>query len=308
MSPSDPLLQTQVDRSDEHQDFRVAIYARTSSKRQTQGYSLQAQIKRCVERSKKLGWRVEFVYRDEAESGADTDRPMFQQMLQTAKKGAFDVVMFWKLDRFSRSLMHAVKLEAELRESDVYLYSVTEQINTTTPTGRFNFRNIASAAEFERDMIRERTRVGLNELADQHKWPNNTPPLGYDLTSENRLSINEEEAQLVKNIFSWYTELRSMPDVAAKLNRQGISTRAGGEWTARAVGDILRNEIYRGQYELADVSTHVPEYQIIDMETFQKVTEIRTRFQSDHSKQSMPDTRKKQAIDRIKTEYQQYLQ
>jgi len=224
-------IRERVNESNGSESLRAAVYARTSSTSRAHGYSLDEQVKRAVDRCQSLGWEVAFVYRDEAESGKDTDRPMFQTMLDAAKKRAFDVVVFWKLDRFSRSLMHAVQLEAELREYDVYLYSVTEQIDTTSATGRFNFRNLASAAEFERDMIKQRTRIGLNGLAEERKWPNDNPPLGYSLTDENRLEIEEEESNLVTDIFEMYIEERSMPDVASKLNQRGDRTSEGGEWT-----------------------------------------------------------------------------
>lgn len=302
------LIRERVAEGDESRQLKAAVYARTSSKSQQHGYSLDAQVRKCVDRCNSLGWEVCFLYRDEAESGKDTDRPMFRMMLSAAERQAFDVVVFWKLDRFSRSLMHAVQLESMLREHDVSLYSVTEQLNTTTATGRFNFRNIASAAEFEREMIRQRTQMGLNKLASERKWPNDSPPLGYELDSEGKLTIVEEEAELVSEVFNSYIKERSMPDVAMLLNERGIRTQEGGEWTARAVGDILRNEIYKGLYEVGDVTEHVPEYQIIDEELFEKVTSIRHRFQRSQpsSKPSMSDERKEKAIQRIRAMYREY--
>ncbi len=300
-------IRERVTENGEAEQLRAAVYARTSSQNQKYGYSLDAQVRRTVDRCESLGWEVGFVYRDGAESGKDTDRPMFKRMLSAAEKRVFDVIAFWKLDRFSRSLMHAVQLESDLREYDVSLYSVTEQIDTTSPTGRFNFRNIASAAEFERDMIRQRTQMGLNELASERKWPNDSPPLGYELDSEGKLIIVEDEKQLVVEIFDLYIEERSMPEVALILNDRGSQTQNGGEWTARAVGDILRNRIYIGQYEVADVSEHVPEYQLINSDVFEQVEEIRHRFQQDESsKPSMSDPRKEQAIQRIREMYDEY--
>lgn len=300
-------VRERVTESDETEQLQAAVYARTSSKNQEYGYSLDAQVRQSVDRCDSLGWDVRFVYRDGAESGKDTDRPMFQKMLSAAEQQVFDVVVFWKLDRFSRSLMHAVQLESKLREHDVSLYSVTEQIDTTSATGRFNFRNIASAAEFERDMIRQRTKMGLNALAVELKWPNDSAPLGYELDSEGRLSIVEDEERLVNEIFELYINERSMPEVARILNEREQRTQTGGEWSPRAVGDILRNEIYKGSYDVADVSEHVPEYQIVDDVTFEEVISIRHRFQRDQaSKPSMSDSRKERAIDRIREMYRGY--
>lgn len=300
-------VRERVAEKDESEQLRAAVYARTSSKNQEYGYSLDAQVRRSVDRCESLGWDVCFIYRDGAESGADTDRPMFKKMLSAAEKRAFDVIVFWKLDRFSRSLMHAVQLESELREHDVSLYSITEQIDTTSATGRFNFRNIASAAEFERDMIRQRTKMGLHELASERKWPNDSAPLGYELDSEGKLSIVDEEEGLVVEIFEMYIEEQSMPEVAETLNERGHRTQTDGEWSPRAVGDILRNEIYKGKYEVAEVSEHVPEFQIIDDETFEEVRSIRYRFQQGGaSKSAMSDSRKERAIKRMRGMYRSY--
>jgi len=296
-----------VTESSDTEQLRAAVYARTSSKSQEFGYSLDAQVQQSVRRCESLGWAVCFIFRDEAESGKNTDRPMFRKMLNAAEKQAFDVVVFWKLDRFSRSLMHAVQLESKLREHGVRLYSVTEQIDTTSAAGRFNFRNIASAAEFERDMIKQRTEMGYHRLASEYRWPNGSPPLGYELDSENRLVVTDDEAELVVAIFRMYVEQRSMPDVAQSLNEEGISTKSGSGWTPRAVGDLLSNPIYKGRYEVADVSEQVPEYKIVDTDLFEEVTSIRHRFQTgNESKSPMPDSRKHKAIKRMREMYREY--
>src|SRR6056297_325844 len=96
------------------EEFKAVIYARTSSLNQKFGYSLDEQVRQCWERCLMLDWKVTRIFKDEAESGDDTDRPQFQQMMALARGGDFDIVVFWKLDRFSRSILHAVELEREL--------------------------------------------------------------------------------------------------------------------------------------------------------------------------------------------------
>jgi site-specific DNA recombinase len=251
---------------------------------------------------------VVFIYRDEAESGKDTQRPMFKEMLSCAERGGFDVLMFWKLDRFSRSLMHAVQLEAQLRKEKVALYSVTEQIDTTSAPGRFNFRNIASAAEFERDMIQERTRMSLQALAAEHKWPNNTPPLGYRITSDGRLEVIEKDRDLVVTIFNMYQRKQSMPAVATELNKEGIEMRDGARWTPRSVGDILRNEIYTGHYSVGNISDYVEDYRIISEEQYEVVKEIRHRFQRGERREAMPSSRKEPIANKMFRQYCEYLE
>jgi len=256
-----------------------------------------------------LGWTITFVFKDEAESGKDTDRPMFQKLMRAAEERQFDVIVFWKLDRFSRSLMHAVQLEDEFRTYDVGLYSVTEQIDTTSAAGRFNFRNIASAAEFERDMIQQRTQMGLRALALDHKWPNDKPPLGYSRLPSGKLRVEEREAALVRQIFELYLQERSMPSVAEKLNSTTSTTKAGNEWSTRAVGDILRNKLYVGKYEVGDVDDYVSEYRIVSDDVFERVTETRYRYRTGYGKRNeMPVSRKDRIVERVLESYEEYLQ
>jgi site-specific DNA recombinase len=299
----------QPKRTSELEDVRAAIYVRTSSTSQRFGHSIDEQVRQCLQRCQHRNWDVVYVFRDEAESGKDGDRPMFQEMMHKARSGCFTVVVFWKLDRFSRSLLHAVQLEAELRDENVALHSVTEQIDTTTSAGRFNFRNIASAAEFERDMIRDRSQMGMKGLALNGQWPNDQPPLGYQRAEDGTLEIDESEADLVREIFERYIEVKSMPQVADKLNQREITTKKGGEWTPRAIGDILGNELYVGTYEAADVSNHYEQYRIVDDELFTRANETRRRFRSDdQSRQKpMPEDQKRTAVDKMESMYSDFL-
>lgn len=287
---------------------RAAIYARTSSPSQRFGHSIDEQVRQCVQRCQTQAWEIHHVFRDEAKSGKDTDRPMFQQMLKRAKQGAFDVLLFWKLDRFSRSIHHAVRLEKQFREWGVALHSVTEQLDTTTPAGQFNFRNIANAAEFERDMISQRTKMGHAARAAEGKWPNGTPPLGYETRTDGRLHIVEEEAELVQEIFRKYVELRSMPAVINWLDDNKCTGSVAKVWSPDAISVILRNQLYLGQYVIGEVEKEIPEYRIISDEQFDEATRIRTRFRSGFGKRStMEIERKKARISQVTAQYEAWL-
>jgi site-specific DNA recombinase len=268
----------------------AAIYARTSASKPDYHYSIDEQVTRCWNRCNQHDWDVKFVFRDEAESGTDTDRPAFQEMLQKAKLGCFDVVVFWKLDRFCRSLTDLVNTEKELDSKGVALQSVTEYIDTASPVGRFNFRNLASAAELESDLTSQRVQIGMHGMAKEHRWPNNQPPLGYTLNDDQTLEINEEEAGLVRRIFRMYLEHRSMPSVAYKLNQKEIRTKKGNEWSRVTVKKVLSNKLYRGHYQLGEYEETVPEYRILDDDLFEAVVETRYRFQ--HEKGEMSEKRK----------------
>jgi site-specific DNA recombinase len=310
LSPSSNSTQSHVSENEESEAEKAAIYARTSSRNQIHGYSIDEQVRSCWERCDMMGWEVVRVFRDEVESGKDVDRPMFQEMMSAAKTGVFDVVVFWKLDRFSRSLMHTVNLEEELSSLGVGLHSVTEQIDTTSPAGRFNFRNIANAAEFEREMIRQRTQMGHHAMALDHKWPNDKPPLGYDRMENGKLEINED-AELVRRIYRMYLEVESMPQVAYELNEEEVKPENSvvQEWKTKHVSDILKNEIYTGQYQVADVDDYVPEYRILEDELFEDVVATRHRFQQGRNEsEKIPKKRKEDAVSGIVSDYLEYIQ
>jgi site-specific DNA recombinase len=223
-------------------------------------------------------------------------------LLKKAKQGRIDVVIFWKLDRFCRSLSDLVQIEEQLSEFDVGLQSVTEYIDTTSPVGRFNFRNLASAAELESDLTSQRVKMGMHGLAKDHKWPNKYPPFGYRKTETDQLDPIPAEAKWVRRIFRMYLEERSMPQVAFLLNRAGLSTKKENEWTRQAVNTVLSNEIYRGEYTLAGYEDQVSEYRILSDALFSEVERVRYRFQSNTE---MNPKRKQSKAERLLDQYKQ---
>lgn len=291
------------------EDLTAAIYVRTSSVKQQHGFSLDEQIRQCWSRCEELNWTVSHVYRDEAVSGKDVDREMFQEMLSGAENGWFDVILVWKLDRFSRSLMHAVQLERQLRDWGVGLHSITEQIDTTTPTGRFNFRSISSASELERDLIRQRSQAGMRGLAAERKWPNNNPPLGYQVQKDKTLSPVPEEADLVREIFRRYIDLKSMPELAEELQTRSSIADRGRQWTRYAVSKILKNKLYIGQYQVADVDAYVEDYQLIENDLFERASDVRNRFQRENeaARPNMDRKRKKRYSESVTKQYAEFL-
>jgi len=283
----------------------VAIYARVSTVTQTFGYSLDEQIRQCRERCDIMGWHVQYIFKENGKSGGNLDRPRFQSLIKGAELGCFDIVVFWKLDRFARSLVDLINIERVLKQFGVSLYSITEQIDTTSPVGRFNFRSLASAGELEKEMIRERTRMGMKALAIQHKWPGRTPPLGYQRGEDGRLIIDTNEVKIVKKIFKLYIKLKSMPDVAFVLNKRNIKTKKGNPWNTMAVKTILTNQIYIGNFKIKDFEDYVKEYRIIPNKIFQETQILRNRYRE--RKNVMPKNRKTQIVDKFINEYKRYL-
>jgi site-specific DNA recombinase len=222
-------------------------------------------------------------------------------MLKRARQGRIDVVVFWKLDRFCRSLKDLVTTAERLSDYDVSLQSVTEYIDTTTPVGRFNFRNLASAAELESDLTGQRAQMGMYGLAREGKWPNASPPLGYTRNDDGTLELCDRERTLVERIFRLYLETKSMPEVAYQLNSDGERTNNGGEWCRQSVKRILSNELYVGRYCVAEFETRIEEYRLIEDPLFDAVTNVRYRFQ--YSKERMSHGRKQSKADQVKAAY-----
>jgi len=285
--------------------LRAAIYARVSSVSQINGYSLNEQIRICRKRCEVMKWKVRYVFREAGQSAKNADRPKFQMMLKKAERGLFNVLVFWKLDRFCRSLIDVVNFERVLKEHGVQLCSVTENLNTTSAYGKFTFQIIAIAAELERGLIRERSRLGMKGLAKSGRWPNATVPLGYQKRKDGTLKIYTKEATLVKKIFRMYTKLRSMPETAFQLNKMNIKTKQGNEWTATAVKRILDHRLYVGIYEVSDIIENFPEYRIIDDKIFDKAQKL--RYRAKKVREAMPFERKKGVVNRIFDEYLAFL-
>jgi site-specific DNA recombinase len=221
-------------------------------------------------------------------------------MMEKAGEKRFDVVVFWKLDRLCRSLVDTVNTEKILSGHDVSLCSVTEYIDTTTSVGRFNFRNLASVAEFEREIIGERARMGLHELAKQHRWCNSHPPYGYRINTDGTLSVSKAEAKTVNWIYRQYQKTQSMPQIAYELNLRGVKIGKRGKWSTQDIKIILSNKLYIGEYSVAGYSDTIPEAKIIDNQLFEEAQKIRHRYQIPGAvRKKMPVNRRQDKLDNL---------
>jgi DNA invertase Pin-like site-specific DNA recombinase len=147
--------------------MRVAIYARVSTASQTVDNQTQE-----LERLAALrGWTIVATYRDEGISGAKgrDGRPALDQMLKAATRREFDLIAVWSIDRLGRSLQHLVTTVNDLHAQGVQLYFHQQAIDTTTPSGKLMFGVFSSFAEFERDLIRERIKLGVERARKEGK-------------------------------------------------------------------------------------------------------------------------------------------
>ncbi len=197
-------------------------------------------------------------YDDGGFTGANTERPALQRLLADIEAGAVDCIVVYKVDRLSRSLMDFANLLALFDKQQVTFVSTTQNFNTTNSMGRLTLNILLSFAQFEREMIAERTRDKMGAARKRGKWLGSRPCYGYYGDREKkRLVVLEEEAERVRAIFGLYLRLGSVNAVAQRLNELGwekklYRTKAGreiggGEWRDKDVHLVLRNPTYLGK-------------------------------------------------------------
>jgi len=178
------------------------------------------------------GWIVSSErYHDYGFSGGNTDRPALQRLLADAKNGIIDTIVVYRLDRLSRSLIDFLRIHEDLERWGVGLVSVTEHMNTTTPHGRMMVNVLLSFAQYERELIGERTRDKMSAARKLGRWTGGMPPLGYDVAPEGgRITVNQDEAGQVREIFALYIEKGSLLAVVQELRHRGWRRKT---WTTR---------------------------------------------------------------------------
>jgi site-specific DNA recombinase len=254
---------------------RVVLYLRVSTDRQArEGYSLEAQEYNLRKWCEARGYVIVGVYRDEGISAKDVQhRPALLQLLDDAKTGDFDLVLFWCLSRFTRSVRDLYELYQQLSIVNVEICSATEPIDTTTPMGRAVMGVLAVFAQMERELTAERVYYAMEERARQGKRTCNEV-LGYDLYGKDSFAINAAEAEQVQYIFSRYAEYKNLSAVAELCRLKGYHGKRGQKHRPWTVQRILTCPIYCG-YNRFDGAvykgTHDP---IISVAEFNRVQHI----------------------------------
>ncbi|MHB8684797.1 MAG: recombinase family protein [Dehalococcoidia bacterium] len=228
--------------------IRAAGYARVSTEEQArEGYGLDAQRTQIETYCKLQGWQLVDVYVDAGVSGSSLKkRDALARLLAAADGHALDRVVFWKLDRLSRSLRDVLDLSDRLEKAGVKIVSIQEGIDAGTPTGRL-YRNIlGTLAEFERETITERIKEALAEKARQGELLGPLP-LGYRRADDGAIALAETIAPLIRQAFERYATGRySLRDLAAWANSAGLRSTGGRAIDRLSIGKTLRNVTYTG--------------------------------------------------------------
>jgi site-specific DNA recombinase len=232
--------------------LRCAVYTRVSTDEQaSQEYnSLHAQrdaSEAFVTSQRAEGWvLVPDHYNDCGISGATLERPALQRLLRDIEADRVDVVVVYKIDRLSRSLMHFAKLVEVFDANRVTFVSVTQSFNTTTSMGRLTLNILLSFAQFEREVIGERVRDKIAASRARGMWMGGPVPLGYRV--ENRkLLVDESAAATVRRVFEGFAETGSATKLLPVLSQGGIRTKTGRPFDKGAVYKLLNNRVYLGE-------------------------------------------------------------
>lgn len=225
--------------------IRCAIYTRKSSEEglELEFNSLQAQREDCesyINSQKHENWQLlPTHYDDGGYSGGTLNRPALQQLLADIELGLIDIVVVYKIDRLTRSLMDFSKIVEVLDKHKASFVSITQHFNTTTSMGRLTLNMLLSFAQFEREVTGERIRDKIAASKKKGMWLGGKPPLGY-YRKDKKIYPDKEKAELVNNIFKKYVKLKSTTLVKEWLSKQGHNISVGN------LNCILRNKAYIG--------------------------------------------------------------
>lgn len=268
--------------------MRVAIYTRISTDEEHQPYSLESQqvkLKAYIESQD--DWQLVRTFTDQC-SGAKMERPALKQAMTEARAGRFDLLLVYRVDRFSRSVRGLAQLLEELATAGVAFRSSTEPFDTTTPAGRMMVQMLGVFAEFERATIIDRVISGMERKAARGEWAlgSGVRPYGYDITPDtHQLIPNEIEAPIVPLIFEMYVNKNlGAQSIARELTERGHRTRKGKAWGSKTILGILRNRVYIGEILFRDKHHAAAHPALIENEMFDRAARILDGRSDDFSK------------------------
>lgn len=239
--------------------MKIAIYIRVSTEDQAKhGYSLAEQRDSCSKRAKELGAAEILEFCDEGVSGATLERLALSALRKAIRSDRIDCLVIRDPDRLSRRLAHQLLLSEEFEKHGVRIEFLDFEWKDT-PEGRLFYSIKGAVAEYEREKIRERMARGKIQKARLGGIPVNFDVYGYSYCPETEnVSVKEEEARIVGNIFNWYTgEDIGILGVAERLNNMGIPTkRRVSRWHRQVVRQILANSVYTGQWRYGKFDRH----------------------------------------------------
>jgi site-specific DNA recombinase len=270
---------------------RCAVYTRKSTEEglDKEFNSLDAQREAAeafILSQRQEGWlTLAHPYDDGGFTGANMERPALAKLLADIEAGRIDCVVVYKVDRLSRSLLDFARMMSLFEQHGVSFVSVTQQFNTRTPVGRLTMNILLSFAQFERDIISERTRDKKAAAKRKGKWTGGYLPLGYDLDPQgSKLRVNVGEAEQVCAIFELFSQNGSLSTTVEELQRRRWQTKswvtekqkshAGSNFTEGSLGRLLSNEVYAGAVHYKDKSYRGEHPRIVEAGLWRRVQRL----------------------------------
>jgi DNA invertase Pin-like site-specific DNA recombinase len=232
--------------------IRCAVYTRKSTDEglEKEFNSLDAQRESCeayIASQRAEGWVLApDRYDDGGVSLGTLERPALQRLLGDIERDRIDVVVVYKIDRLSRSLMHFSKLVEAFDAHNVTFVSVTQSFNTTTSMGRLTLNILLSFAQFEREVIGERIRDKVAASKARGMWMGGSVPLGYDVR-DRKLVVNEAEAARAVRVFEGFADIGSATLLVPALRAEGVLTKTGKPFDKGSIYKLLSNRTLVGE-------------------------------------------------------------
>jgi DNA invertase Pin-like site-specific DNA recombinase len=220
------------------------IYARYSSERQTE-QSIEGQLSVCRKYATENGIRVVQVYVDRAMTGTNDNRADFQRMLRDSALKQWEVVIVYKLDRFSRNRYESAIHKKTLKDNGVRVLSAMERIDSSSIESMLLESMLEGYAEYYSAELSQKVKRGIAESRKKGYWLGGFLPFGYDV-KEKKPVLNEYEAQIVKEIYSDYVCGAKVKDIVAQLAARGVRKKDGKALSMQNVYKILHTQYYNG--------------------------------------------------------------
>lgn len=271
--------------------IRCAIYTRKSTDEglEKEFNSLDAQREsgeNFIRSQQHEGWAcLPDRYDDGGFTGGNMDRPAVKRLMADIQAGKIDCVVVYKVDRLSRSLLDFARMMETFEKHQISFVSVTQQFNTTHSMGRLTLNILLSFAQFEREIISERTRDKIAAARRKGKWSGGMPLLGYDLDPRgSKLIVNEDEAARVRAIFELYLAHQSLIATIQEIDQRGWVNkrwttrkgheRGGRQFTKASLFKLLTNVAYLGKLRYKTEIHNGEHAALVDADVWQRVQSL----------------------------------
>ena len=250
--------------------MKAVIYARYSSDNQREA-SIEGQLRECMEYAAQNDITVIANYIDRALTATSDNRPDFQRMIKDSYKRCFDMVIVWKLDRFSRDRYDSAHYKHILKKNGVKVVSAKENIGDG-PEGIILESMLEGMAEYYSAELSVKVKRGLKENALKAKVNGGQIPFGYYIDENQKLAVDQTLAPIVLEAFTMYADGYLIKDIVKRFDEKGLVTRLGKKMSYNMIQYMLTNRKYIGEYRYNDIVIEDAVPAIINKDLFERVS------------------------------------